>query len=403
MARAWLAIEPARAMAPPFPVAGARRNSRPKHRVWQDRVVTTRRESATDGGDFFARLQHLLAEGEFVSTYKFALLLALVRWAVEHAGHDEREPIDVGALAPYALDLYWPQVLPFVGGHAATAAEMRPPYGAAEAPWQGVLAQERAQQRLAIQKLALAARRTGADRWTQLPAAVREPLLRDVRSALREQPLWKLHEVGGDASFRFLYRRGANAGELVFELGVVAQLAAYSQLVEDVVRGAWLRFVLRCNPGLVGQGAQVEAFLFPDRRAGLAAWRDALRPVHGDRCFYCTGAIAGTPDVDHFLPWAKYPRDLGDNFVFAHPACNRQKLDHLAGVVHLRAWRQGLDERGAAIAAACREAGLPHDRGAVLQAAGTLYANAARIGARAFEHGRGLVALEGSWRDALAG
>jgi len=362
---------------------------------------------AVDGssGDFFARLQHLLAEGEFVSTYKFALLLALTRWAVEHAAHDEAQPIDVGVLAPYALDLYWPQALPFAGGDAAAAAaaEARAPYGTGEAAWTGVLEQERARQKLAIQKLVVSARALGADRWTQLPELVRAPLLRDVRAALRDQPLWKLHEVGGDAGFRFLYRRGAHAGEIVFEPGVVAALAAYSQLVEDLVRGAWLRFVLRCNPGLVGRGAQVEAFLFPDERAGLSAWRAALSPVHGDRCFYCGGAVAGTPAVDHFLPWAKYPRDLGHNFVFAHPGCNGAKSDHLAAVAHLRAWRQGLARRGDAIAAVCDAAGLPHDRGAVLQAASTLYATAARVGARAYEHGRGLVGLDGGWRAALAG
>jgi HNH endonuclease len=366
-------------------------------------VTTAPGEPGGHASDFFARLQHLLAEGEFVSTYKFALLLALTRWAVEHAAHDERQPIDVGELAPYALDLYWPQLLPFGGGGSTAAAEARPSFGIGYAAWQGVLAQERARQKLAIQRLVLAARAHGADRWTQLPADVREQLLRDVRSALREQPLWKLHEVAGGDGFRFLYRRGTSAGELVFEPGVIPALAAYSNLVEDLVRGAWLRFVLRCNPELVGHGAQVELFLFPDQRASLVAWRQALLPVHGDQCFYCGGVVRGTPDVDHFLPWAKYPRDLGHNFVFAHAECNQRKSDHLAGVAHLRAWRQGLDRRGDAVAAVCRAAGLPHDRAAVVQAASTLYATAARVGARAFEHGRGVVPLGGDWRDALVG
>jgi hypothetical protein len=48
-------------------------------------------------GKFVARLQRLLTGGEFVNTYKLALLLALTRWAVEHADHDERQPVGAAA------------------------------------------------------------------------------------------------------------------------------------------------------------------------------------------------------------------------------------------------------------------------------------------------------------------
>jgi hypothetical protein len=42
--------------------------------------------------------------------------------------------------------------------------------------------------------------------------------------------------------------------------------------------------------------------------------------------------------VDHFIPWSRYPVDLGHNFVLAHATCNAAKADHLAAVVHLDAW-----------------------------------------------------------------
>jgi hypothetical protein len=91
------------------------------------------------------RGERLLVEGDFSSTYKHALLLALTRWAVEHPGHDEREAIDVGVLAPYFVEAYWPQVRPFVGavgergvvGERAAVAEPRAPFGA-----HGVLVQD---------------------------------------------------------------------------------------------------------------------------------------------------------------------------------------------------------------------------------------------------------------------
>lgn len=54
---------------------------------------------------FFRNLQQLLVEGDFASTYKFALLLSLTRWAVEHPEHDEAVPVDCGAFAPYFAEL----------------------------------------------------------------------------------------------------------------------------------------------------------------------------------------------------------------------------------------------------------------------------------------------------------
>ena len=35
------------------------------------------------------------------------------------------------------------------------------------------------------------------------------------------------------------------------------------------------------------------------------------------------------PHVDHFIPWSRYPRDLVQNFVLAHNACNLDKGDML--------------------------------------------------------------------------
>jgi hypothetical protein len=51
--------------------------------------------------------------------------------------------------------------------------------------------------------------------------------------------------------------------------------------------------------------------------------------------------MRGDVAVDHFVPWRRYPFDLGHNFVLAHPTCNGRKGDRLAAVDHLRRW----DER----------------------------------------------------------
>ena len=70
----------------------------------------------------------------------------------------------------------------------------------------------------------------------------------------------------------------------------------------------------------------------PQTMRGLAypsAARRALQEMQENRCFYCGGAMKQDPHVDHFIPWSRYPRDLAQNFVLAHGACNLEKGDML--------------------------------------------------------------------------
>ena len=50
--------------------------------------------------------------------------------------------------------------------------------------------------------------------------------------------------------------------------------------------------------------------------------------VQDRRCFYCRTRIAdpNQSEVDHFLPWARYPDDGLDNFVVADKKCNAPGL-----------------------------------------------------------------------------
>ena len=47
------------------------------------------------------------------------------------------------------------------------------------------------------------------------------------------------------------------------------------------------------------------------------------------------GAMKQDPHVDHFIPWSRYPRDLAQNFVLAHGACNLDKGDMLSAPAQL--------------------------------------------------------------------
>ena len=369
--------------------------------------------SAHQEARFIRNLQFLLTEGEFVNTYKFALLISLVRWALEHPDHDEKEPLDVARLSPYFAELYWPHVQPFgvavppPSAAAGAAAGARPPYGTGvRDSWRGVLVQDRGQwseqQIPRVLKLIRSERDAGIAHLDHLPLLRRERLLREVAKSIRQMPLWKLHHVRDQQEpLRFLYRQGPTERTILFEPGIVACLAGFAPLVEEVVRSAWLRFVLRCNAGLLAAASQVEQFLFPGSRDDLEAWRPELRDLQQGQCFYCERAIDGAGVVDHFLPWSRYPRDLGHNFVLAHGACNGAKSDHLAAHRHLLRWCRRNAEQGARMAQHFQANGLPHDWPTLWQVARSLYRIADDCGAKVWVTKREFVPLDSEWESVL--
>jgi hypothetical protein len=88
--------------------------------------------------------------------------------------------------------------------------------------------------------------------------------------------------------------------------------------------------------------SQLEIFLFGAIRAATVRVRAGLWEIQERRCFYCEGRICDPTrgEVDHFIPWARYPDDGLDNFVVADRACNGSKSSSLAASEHLRPWRK---------------------------------------------------------------
>jgi len=66
-----------------------------------------------------------------------------------------------------------------------------------------------------------------------------------------------------------------------------------------------------------------------------------LLDIQNGRCFYCRLTLTpASTQVDHFVAWARYPVDLGHNFVLADSKCNRRKLDRLPACEHLALWTE---------------------------------------------------------------
>lgn len=62
--------------------------------------------------------------------------------------------------------------------------------------------------------------------------------------------------------------------------------------------------------------------------------------------------------VDHFIPWTRYPVDLGHNFVLADEKCNCKKRARLPAGEHLAAWTERNAKYGSQIAAELERRGM---------------------------------------------
>jgi HNH endonuclease len=300
--------------------------------------------------------------------------------------------------------LYWPQAAPFVATRepagASRAAEAEPGYGTTAAG-ACVLQQNTGRQASILRQIEAARRRYGGS----LAALERDSrawraLVRETAKVVRTMPLGKLQRVGREP-LEFLYHPGAGSTHVTLLPGVAYCLRRFHPLVRDMVHGAWVRFVrsLPANRRLLGDSHDLQEFLFGSARVNLERYREPLREIQQDRCFYCAGSLREKVEVDHFIPWARYPLDLGHNFVLAHPRCNADKSDRLAALPHLEHWCERNERHGAVLAAGFDARTLVHDLPASLRITRWAYEQAELASAQVWVESRDVLEpLTPAWR-----
>ena len=336
--------------------------------------------------DFLRKLQRLLAEGGFVATYKFALLHAIADLCIEHdADPDGRLTLTVDQLAAKFIDLYWRQVQNF------------PLRGAGK---DLVLKQNTGKQAAVINTL----RDLLPEYRHRLPLLKNEPkawktAIRKVRHTIKVMPLWKLQTIG-EKPIEFMYRNDPGADRITLLSGVPSCFRAFHGLIIELVRSAWIRYIRQNNEG-IRQSLELHGFLFGSERANLDAYRRVLLQVDGTCCFYCEKRIGSEPHVDHFIPWARYPNDLGHNFVLAHPRCNSQKSDFLAAEEHLAHWSERNRNNGADLSAVFTHQSLAHDLPASIRVTQWAYEELEQVGGEVWVAGKEMRRLSRRWATAV--
>jgi len=202
-----------------------------------------------------------------------------------------------------------------------------------------VLLQSSGRQSALIRQLA-AYRQQGIHSSTRLKA---EPgwkkLLSASRNVIKTGPLWRLQKLAGRDEC-FLYGHELHESKYIkLKPGIGFSFRRFYDLVVSLARSHWTQKIrdFSANHQLIGQG-DLAGFLFGSERAALAKARPLLLDLQRGECFYCQKPLKQTGEVDHFIPWARYPSDLGHNFVLAHSQCNNSKRDHLAAEQHRERW-----------------------------------------------------------------
>lgn len=340
---------------------------------------------------FLVNIQRLLAEGQFVATYKYALLVALADLAVEGGRDDSTElEITTRQIAEKFIVYYWRQCSPY--------APLNQPERRFE-----ILRQNTARQ-AGIVSLVEAARRRCGGSLTEAQHDVSEwpRLISRVNQIVKVMPLWKLQTVGRE-NFDFLYENKGQGSSIALKPNVAFCLRKFYGLVTDLVRGAWVRYVRRFNPDVLGTSADLHEFLFGSERTDLSNVAGVLREVQGGHCFYCNGGLKGAAShVDHFIPWSRYPVDLGHNFVLAHQTCNNSKSDRLAGTEHLERWVNLIELNGKTLTEEFNRKNILNDLGTSIRITGWAYRQTREASGLTWLKANQLQPLTSEWENLLA-
>ena len=296
------------------------------------------------------RVLEILARGSFTTTYKHAVLLALIDLC---ASGKLAGTVTTPQLAKAVTAIYWPM--------ARSWQDRGVPLRQGS---QG--GDERGGSRI-IGLILNYQCKTGHSSFARASSEHRHAfasLLREVEWTLVEMPLPKLQRVQGQDR-EWLYRIGWSDqrlpskrdlgtprfdNRLLLLPGVAETLRRLSGVLRPLIQEQWVRQILRFDKH---SPPDIHDFLFGTARADLAAVREPLVELQRGDCFYCSGRLrGGSVEVDHFVPWARYPcNDLG-NLVAAHRTCNGAKSDHLAAARHVERWGARLEEKVVAEVAA---------------------------------------------------
>ena len=277
--------------------------------------------------EFVSYLQRIFKEGDFTSTYKFALLHAIADICVEESvSNDATFVIPLDKLVDKFILLYWNHTEPFLPDSKDKD--------------EGIILLQNAKKQVSVIANVYELKKLGANNLKQAKRLEIWPVIyKKVLNTIKEGPLWRLQKLlKKDACYLYPHIKNRNYIEL--NRGIASCFRQFHDLVVKLTRQCWTEKVtkLKINQSVIGKAGELEGFLFGENRTSLKSAVKPLMDMQNGVCFYCHKPITSNPEVDHFIPFKMYSNDLAHNFVLSHSACNNNKRDYLAAPSHRERW-----------------------------------------------------------------
>jgi 5-methylcytosine-specific restriction endonuclease McrA len=283
------------------------------------------------------RLQHLLRDSRYTTTYKFAVLHALCDLALEMPVREQRVPLT--QLAERVMELYWQQVIPFQAPSARKPVSLRQSTGGPAA----------------VLQLVTSCRSAGIGRRGARSKADRQLDYTPMMLALLKKDVLRRLQPGATP---FLYRMPIGRHELELCPGVADALRRFHGLLTDTIQARWTAWIEQRNPQVRGSDALRE-HLFGIDRIRLRAVVRPLLVLQDGRCFYSGVRITDrTAEVDHVLPWSLTRNNSVGNLVLASKRANLSKGDGLPTAEEAKRWIERNRDHSDALARIAEAANL---------------------------------------------
>jgi len=327
--------------------------------------VPHHRQESADPALFGERLLRIIDEGRRVATYKLALLLALIDACTAESIPSGAAPevLHSRVIATHVLQLYLPQTASFVAQGAGTTTLRQ-------------ISAKRSPVLDAVGALHHQAQLAGCRNMPQiaerLPDASHQTL-DVVELTFARYPLRLLQVVDGQL-LPFLYDiswgerislaqlHRTDGGQVRFHPGAADALVRLGPLMRPLIETHWTRMVATLN-GIDLEEERLRAHLFgANRRSFPRTLRAGLKDLHAGQCFYCTGPLGSSWDLDHFIPWSRHPNDAIENLVPADRRCNGAKSDSLPARSHVTRWVEQLTSASNELADLATQCGWTSDR-----------------------------------------
>ena len=256
------------------------------------------------------RLQKLLRDSSYTTTYKFALLRSLCDLSVELP--DNTPNIALQTIAERFIHLYWRQVQPFTPPNQDKEVQL-------------VQCSMKNKPSKVISLVQQCAKESGrslsnaqqSGRILDYTKLVQRQLVRDV--------LWRLQPEGDP--FLYIWKRGQDSIQLL--PGVLATLRRFHALLCDLIDGAWTRWVERRNVEVRSSDA-LRKHLFGSERENIESIREPLIELQQGVCFYSGKELRkGDSHIDHFIPWSLARHEALGNLVVCTATANLKWSDAL--------------------------------------------------------------------------